>query len=47
MNDPNRTPNNKSNKSPTNEIDVDAGTLLLIVSALILVPLLFTGFLSH
>ena len=47
MNDPNEAPNNEPNKSPTNEIDVDAGTLLLIVSALILVPLLFTGFFSH
>lgn len=35
------------NQPPNNEIDVDAGTLLLIVSALILLPLLFTGFFSH
>ncbi|VEP17508.1 conserved hypothetical protein [Hyella patelloides LEGE 07179] len=41
---------NKPNKNPNeniNVIDVDAGTLLLIVSALFLVPLLLTGFLSH
>lgn len=41
---------NKPNKNPNDNIktiDVDAGTLLLIVSALILVPLLLTGFLSH
>ena len=30
-----------------NVIDVDAGTLLLIVSALILLPLLITGFVSQ
>ncbi|MEL7418552.1 MAG: hypothetical protein AAGK10_08245 [Cyanobacteria bacterium J06555_3] len=34
-------------KPPQNTIDIDAGTLLLIVSALILVPLLLTGFISH
>ena len=34
-------------KPPENTINVDAGTLLLIVSALILVPLLVTGFVSH
>jgi len=28
-------------------IDVDAGTLLLIVSAVILIPLLLTGFISQ
>lgn len=38
---------NKPNKPPQNTIDVDAGTLLLIVSALILLPLLITGFVSH
>ncbi len=38
---------NNPNQPPRNEIDVDAGTLLLIISALILVPLLFTGFFSH
>lgn len=41
---------NKQNKNPNdniNTIDVDAGTLLLVVSALILLPLLFTGFFSH
>jgi hypothetical protein len=31
----------------TNVVNVDAGTLLLIVSALILLPLLITGFLSQ
>lgn len=31
----------------TNVVEVDAGTLLLIVSALILLPLLITGFLSQ
>ena len=41
------------NKSPKNSddniytVDVDAGTLLLITSALILLPLLLTGFLSQ
>lgn len=40
MNKPDRKPNN-------NVIDVDAGTLLLIVSAVILLPLLLTGFMSH
>jgi len=30
-----------------NVVKVDAGTLLLIVSALILLPLLLTGFLSQ
>lgn len=28
-------------------IDIDAGTLILVVSALILLPLLLTGFLSQ
>lgn len=32
-------------KKPT--LNIDAGTLVLIVSALILLPLLFTGFLSQ
>lgn len=31
----------------TNVVNVDAGTLLLILSALILLPLLITGFLSQ
>ena len=44
MNKPQKNPNEDVN---TNEIDVDAGTLLLVVSALILLPLLFTGFFSH
>ncbi len=30
-----------------NVIDVDAATLLLIVSAVILLPLLITGFFAH
>lgn len=34
-------------KPPENTIDIDAGTLLLILSALILVPLLLTGFISQ
>ncbi|WP_256387442.1 hypothetical protein [Chroococcidiopsis sp. TS-821] len=34
-------------KKQTEEIDVDAGTLLLVVSALIFVPLLLVGFLSQ
>ena len=39
---------NKPRKNPNeNVIDVDAGTLLLIVSALILLPLLITGFVSQ
>ena len=40
MNKPERNPND-------GVIDVDAGTLLLIVSAIILLPLLATGFVSH
>ena len=28
-------------------LDVDAGTLVLVLSILILAPLLFTGFFSH
>ncbi len=35
------------NKPPKNVIDVDAATLLLIVSAVILLPLLITGFFAH
>ncbi len=37
------------NKPPKDDytINVDAGTLLLIVSALILLPLLITGFVSQ
>ena len=36
------------NKPPEkNVIDVDAATLLLIVSAVILLPLLITGFFAH
>ncbi len=34
-------------RNENNEIDVDAGTLLLVVSALILVPLLLVGFFSQ
>ena len=34
-------------KPPSNTINIDAGTLILIVSALILLPLLLTGFISH
>ena len=32
---------------PENVVDVDAGTLLLIISAIILLPLLITGFISQ
>ena len=39
MNKPRKNPNEK-----IDAIDVDAGTLLLVISALILLPLLFTGF---
>ena len=39
MNKPRKNPNDN-----INAIDVDAGTLLLVLSALILLPLLFTGF---
>ncbi len=34
-------------KPPKNTLDIDAGTIVLIVSALILLPLLLTGFISH
>lgn len=39
--------NKPRKKTNDNVIDVDAGTLLLIVSALILLPLLITGFVSQ
>lgn len=42
MNKPPKNPNDN-----INAIDVDPGTLLLIVSALILLPLLVTGFVSQ
>lgn len=42
MNKPRKNPNDN-----INAIDVDAGTLLLVISALILLPLLVTGFVSH
>ena len=32
---------------PKNTLNIDAGTIVLIVSALILLPLLLTGFISH
>lgn len=32
---------------PKNVIDVDAGTLLLIAIAVLLIPLLLAGFFSH
>ncbi|MGL5794779.1 MAG: hypothetical protein ACRC06_10295 [Waterburya sp.] len=32
---------------PKNTLKLDAGTIVLIISALILLPLLFTGFISH
>jgi len=34
-------------KPPQYKIKIDAGTLLLIMSALILIPLLLTGFISQ
>ena len=37
----------KPKNTNVNEVDVDAGTLLLWISAIILIPLLITGFLSH
>ncbi|WP_269085998.1 hypothetical protein [Chroogloeocystis siderophila] len=37
----------KRNEDEANEIDVDAGTLLVIVSALIFIPLLLVGFFSQ
>jgi hypothetical protein len=40
-------PQKKTNDDNINTIDVDAGTLLLVVSAIILLPLLLTGFFSH
>ena len=42
MNKPRKNPNDN-----INAIDVDAGTLLLVLSALILLPLLVTGFVSR
>ena len=42
MNKPRKNPNDN-----INAIDVDAGTLLLVLSALILLPLLVTGFVSQ
>ena len=36
----------KTNKAPL-IFDVDAGTLVLVLSILILAPLLLTGFFSH
>lgn len=32
---------------PKNTLNIDAGTLILIVSVSILLPLLLTGFISH
>gem|GEM_PF-3264880 len=37
----------KKPQNNNNEIDVDAGTLLVIISALFLLPLLLTGFISQ
>lgn len=37
----------KPKNTNTNEVDVDAGTLLFWLSVLILLPLLVTGFISH
>lgn len=34
-------------KTPKKTVNIDAGTALFIVSALILLPLLLTGFISH
>ena len=34
-------------EQPKNILNIDAGTVLVIVSALILLPLLLTGFISH
>jgi hypothetical protein len=41
--------NSKADKSPTekNIISVDPGTLVLIISLLILIPLIVTGFTSQ
>ncbi len=32
---------------PKNTLNIDAGTVILIISILILLPLLLTGFISH
>ncbi|BAZ44904.1 hypothetical protein NIES4102_19210 [Chondrocystis sp. NIES-4102] len=34
-------------KPPNNTINIDAGTIVLIIAALILLPLLLTGFISQ
>ncbi len=34
-------------KTPKNTLNIDAGTIVLIISVLILLPLLVTGFVSH
>lgn len=39
--------NKPPKKNNTNEVDVDAGTLLFWISVIILLPLLITGFVSH
>ncbi|MGL5082283.1 MAG: hypothetical protein ACRC8A_12430 [Microcoleaceae cyanobacterium] len=41
---PNSQPNNQPSNKPTHEIDVDPATLLAIVTALLLIPLLLSGF---
>ena len=46
MKDDNPKDDNPKKKSAI-ILDVDAGTLVLVLSILILVPLLFTGFFSH
>jgi hypothetical protein len=38
---------NMSRQPDKNTVKIDAGTLVLIISALILLPLLITGFLSQ
>ncbi|WP_284707170.1 hypothetical protein [Lyngbya confervoides] len=39
-------PQEKPKKAPI-ILDVDAGTLLLVIAVMLLAPLLFTGFFSH
>jgi hypothetical protein len=34
-------------ESPKNTLNIDAGTIVLIISVLILLPLLLTGFISQ
>ena len=45
----NDTPRRSKTKENANQqtLNIDAGTIVLIISVLILLPLLLTGFISH